>query len=235
VFVLHDVEGYKHQEIAELTGVATGTSKAQLHRAGAAAGGVDAMTCDEARDRMDDYVDGTLDEAAFQEMELHVATCAECRSRSARSARSSPTPRRCRPSSCRPATCGRGSPSGWTRRLLVAAPRVVGGMGRGPRRRRRPRPRLSFGPARAGRGARLSTGASVAPAGATERGSGRVRGAGVRAGRGRAPFRARAAARPPAAETLASVEKDLRSIDARCRKCGGPWPPTAEPPVSTIC
>jgi RNA polymerase sigma-70 factor (ECF subfamily) len=33
VFVLHDVEGYKHQEIAELTGVATGTSKAQLHRA----------------------------------------------------------------------------------------------------------------------------------------------------------------------------------------------------------
>ena len=33
VFVLHDVEGYKHQEIAELTGVAEGTSKAQLHRA----------------------------------------------------------------------------------------------------------------------------------------------------------------------------------------------------------
>jgi RNA polymerase sigma-70 factor (ECF subfamily) len=33
VFVLHDVEGYKHEEIAELTGVATGTSKAQLHRA----------------------------------------------------------------------------------------------------------------------------------------------------------------------------------------------------------
>jgi len=37
------------------------------------------MTCNEARDRMDDYVDGTLDEAAFQEMELHVASCAECR------------------------------------------------------------------------------------------------------------------------------------------------------------
>jgi RNA polymerase sigma-70 factor, ECF subfamily len=33
VFVLHDVEGYKHEEIAEMTGVATGTSKAQLHRA----------------------------------------------------------------------------------------------------------------------------------------------------------------------------------------------------------
>jgi RNA polymerase sigma-70 factor (ECF subfamily) len=33
VFVLHDVEGYKHDEIAQMTGVATGTSKAQLHRA----------------------------------------------------------------------------------------------------------------------------------------------------------------------------------------------------------
>ncbi len=33
VFVLHDVEGYKHHEIAEMLGVTTGTSKAQLHRA----------------------------------------------------------------------------------------------------------------------------------------------------------------------------------------------------------
>ena len=33
VFVLHDVEGYKHHEIAGLLGIATGTSKAQLHRA----------------------------------------------------------------------------------------------------------------------------------------------------------------------------------------------------------
>lgn len=33
VFVLHDVEGYRHQEIADMTGVAEGTSKAQLHRA----------------------------------------------------------------------------------------------------------------------------------------------------------------------------------------------------------
>jgi RNA polymerase sigma-70 factor (ECF subfamily) len=33
VFVLHDVEGYQHQEIARLTGIAEGTSKAQLHRA----------------------------------------------------------------------------------------------------------------------------------------------------------------------------------------------------------
>ncbi len=33
VFVLHDIEGYKHAEIAQLTGIATGTSKAQLFRA----------------------------------------------------------------------------------------------------------------------------------------------------------------------------------------------------------
>lgn len=33
VFVLHDVEGYRHDEIAALTGIAVGTSKAQLHRA----------------------------------------------------------------------------------------------------------------------------------------------------------------------------------------------------------
>jgi len=33
VFILHDVEGYKHEEIAELMGLATGTSKAHLHRA----------------------------------------------------------------------------------------------------------------------------------------------------------------------------------------------------------
>lgn len=33
VFVLHDVEGFRHREISRLTGIAVGTSKAQLHRA----------------------------------------------------------------------------------------------------------------------------------------------------------------------------------------------------------
>lgn len=33
VFVLHDVEGYAHHEIADMLGVTTGTSKSQLHRA----------------------------------------------------------------------------------------------------------------------------------------------------------------------------------------------------------
>ena len=33
VFVLHDIEGWQHHEIADQLGVAVGTSKAQLHRA----------------------------------------------------------------------------------------------------------------------------------------------------------------------------------------------------------
>jgi RNA polymerase sigma-70 factor (ECF subfamily) len=32
-FVLHDVEGYSHEEIASMTGLAAGTLRAQLHRA----------------------------------------------------------------------------------------------------------------------------------------------------------------------------------------------------------
>ena len=33
VFVLHDIEGYKHHEIGALLEISAGTSKAQLHRA----------------------------------------------------------------------------------------------------------------------------------------------------------------------------------------------------------
>jgi RNA polymerase sigma-70 factor (ECF subfamily) len=33
VLILHDVEGFKHREVAEMLGVTTGTTKAQLHRA----------------------------------------------------------------------------------------------------------------------------------------------------------------------------------------------------------
>jgi len=33
VFVLHDVEGYEHEEISDLLGVTVGTSKSQLHKA----------------------------------------------------------------------------------------------------------------------------------------------------------------------------------------------------------
>ena len=33
VLVLHDLEGYRHEDIANMVGIAVGTSKAQLHRA----------------------------------------------------------------------------------------------------------------------------------------------------------------------------------------------------------
>ncbi|OGU72942.1 MAG: hypothetical protein A2V93_05435 [Ignavibacteria bacterium RBG_16_34_14] len=33
VFILHDIEGYKHDEISEILSVTSGTTKAQLHRA----------------------------------------------------------------------------------------------------------------------------------------------------------------------------------------------------------
>ena len=33
IFVLHDIEGLTHPDIAERTGLAVGTCKAQLHRA----------------------------------------------------------------------------------------------------------------------------------------------------------------------------------------------------------
>lgn len=33
IFVLHDVEGFRHEEIAQLLEITSGTSKAQLHRA----------------------------------------------------------------------------------------------------------------------------------------------------------------------------------------------------------
>ncbi|HEY7516049.1 MAG TPA: zf-HC2 domain-containing protein [Vicinamibacteria bacterium] len=37
------------------------------------------MTCRDVDDRLDDYVDGTLAEGEFQEVELHLASCEECR------------------------------------------------------------------------------------------------------------------------------------------------------------
>lgn len=33
VFVLHDVEGYEHEEVARMCGISSGTSKSQLHKA----------------------------------------------------------------------------------------------------------------------------------------------------------------------------------------------------------
>jgi RNA polymerase sigma factor (sigma-70 family) len=33
IFLLHDLEGYRHDEIARLLGISEGTSKSQLHKA----------------------------------------------------------------------------------------------------------------------------------------------------------------------------------------------------------
>jgi RNA polymerase sigma-70 factor (ECF subfamily) len=33
VFILHDVEGYEHEEVARMCGISSGTSKSQLHKA----------------------------------------------------------------------------------------------------------------------------------------------------------------------------------------------------------
>jgi hypothetical protein len=40
-------------------------------------------SCEDVRGRLDDFVDGELEEAAFQEVELHLASCAECRAQEA--------------------------------------------------------------------------------------------------------------------------------------------------------
>ena len=37
------------------------------------------MTCEQVRNMLDDYADGDLPEAEFQEVELHLASCAACR------------------------------------------------------------------------------------------------------------------------------------------------------------
>ena len=62
VFVLHDVEGLRHEEIASLTGTAVGTSKAHLFRARRLLrAGARPMTCEFTRDRLDAFVAGTLE------------------------------------------------------------------------------------------------------------------------------------------------------------------------------
>jgi hypothetical protein len=37
------------------------------------------MSCEDVKARLDDYVDGTLPERELHELELHIASCAECR------------------------------------------------------------------------------------------------------------------------------------------------------------
>ena len=173
------------------------------------------MTCDEARDRMDDYVDGALDEAAFQEMELHVATCAECRTeeRSLRAllahAAALPAdmaPRRDlwagiaeRLDEAPPWWRRPGSRAGWGAGLAAAAGVVLA---------------LSAALHGPGRGGRPSPGASLAPA--ALRSEDPVASAEREYARAAAELLSALEQQrdrlPP--EALASVEKDLRSIDA---------------------
>jgi RNA polymerase sigma-70 factor (ECF subfamily) len=47
IFVLHDVEGYEHNEIAEILGCCVGNSKSQLHKARAKLRGALRITCSE--------------------------------------------------------------------------------------------------------------------------------------------------------------------------------------------
>ena len=173
------------------------------------------MTCDEVRDRMDDYVDGALDEAAFQEMELHVATCAECRTeeRALRAllAHAAALPAERQPSrdlwagiaerldDARPWWRRPGSRAGWAAGLAAAAGVVLA---------------LSAALHGPGRGVRPSPGTSVVPA--ALRSEDPIASAEREYARAAAELMSALEQQrdrlPP--ETLAAVDKDLRSIDA---------------------
>ena len=85
MFVLHDVEGYRHDEIAGMTGVTVGDIQGSVApSASAPQEEACAMTCEEALVWLDDFVDGELGEAEYQEIELHLAACAASGARGGR-------------------------------------------------------------------------------------------------------------------------------------------------------
>ena len=102
VFVLHDVQGYEHNEIAEIMGCSIGNSKSQLHKArmrlrdllqeavrakaredrraaGGAAGGrglkMATMGCNEFLKQLETWMEGERS----AEARAHVRECAGCR------------------------------------------------------------------------------------------------------------------------------------------------------------
>ena len=84
---LHDVEGFEHAEVARLLGIAEGTRSPRCTGAAESARCWprgrrwvcnSIMTCDLARDRISELVDGDLDRAARAELDAHLATCASC-------------------------------------------------------------------------------------------------------------------------------------------------------------
>jgi anti-sigma factor RsiW len=171
------------------------------------------MTCDEARNRIDDYVDGELDEAAFQEMELHLSGCAECRAeeRSLRAllAHAAALPREMAP--------GRDLWAGIEARLDQARPawRRPGWAGWGAGLAAAAGVALALsaalhGPGPAGRSA---TGPSLVPAASSPNPVAAAEREYARAAADLMSALEQQRDRLPP-ETLASVEKDLRSIDA---------------------
>ena len=100
-FLLHDVEGFEHQEVARILGVSQGTSKSQVHkarmklramlsphRAGVRGGdpNVERMNCHHYEAALSEYIDGALqgsdqpeDAALLDGVERHLAGCERCR------------------------------------------------------------------------------------------------------------------------------------------------------------
>ena len=102
------------------------------------------MTCEETRDRLDDYVDGALGEAELHEVELHLAACAACAdeerrlravvARAAALPREMTPPRDLWPGIADRIAAGRQRPAARVvRPRLVVEPGGAGGGGRGAR------------------------------------------------------------------------------------------------------
>jgi len=78
IFVLHDVEGYRHEEIAEQMGLAVVPRKLNCTGKKNPEGGVGTMKCDEVQNRLDEYVDETLAYPESTEVAQHMERCGEC-------------------------------------------------------------------------------------------------------------------------------------------------------------
>lgn len=187
------------------------------------------MTCEEAKDRLDDYVDGTLREAELHDLELHLAACAGCadeeRGLRALLARVAALPEEMSPSRDlwpgiaeriaavrpRPAALGPRRIWSWSPALLAAAAAVLVALGSLAR---------VWAPS-AGRETPAGAVGAVQEAAwttdpallAAEREYARA------TGQLMAALEARKATLPP--ETMAAVEKDLTTIDAALRQVRG--------------
>ena len=191
-FVLHDVEGLEHREVADALGIAEGTSKSQVHKARlrlrallgggrhVAASGT-RMYCNRYRDAIQELVDGTLGPVRRAELQTHLDQCDDCRALAARPAED-PRCRRQRSTPVRrPTTSGCRSPDGCARKGRV--------------RPLRPSPRRHYAPARdrggVGAGDRRLAAALLLPSGAARRRRRRPQATGASAGGNAAASRCR--------------------------------------------